>query len=91
MWPAPGLVHPANLPQGSIWFPNEDAVNGAYLTSNPLTGSGTVTGLSLANPGAGYATAPTVTITGAGAATATAQTTGISAQSDQSYLVSRVS
>jgi hypothetical protein len=90
LWPAPGAVHPANLPQGSIYQPNQSALTGAYLTSNPLTGSGTITALGLLNAGAGYVTtAPAVTITGAGAATATT-TLGPAPAVDRSYLQSRV-
>jgi len=90
LWPAPGLVHPNNLPQGSIYQPNQSAGTGALLTSNPLTGSGTITALGLINAGSGYVTtAPAVTITGAGAATATT-TLGTAPAIDRSWLQSRV-
>jgi hypothetical protein len=79
----PGLVDPSNIPPNVN--ANADSVNGAKLTSNALTGSGTLTGVGVINFGGGYqttaptvnvavasGTAPTVTMTiGAGSATAT--------------------
>lgn len=89
LWPAPGLVHPSCTPQGSIYQPNISA-QGALLTSNPLTGSGTVTAIMILDPGGNYSgTAPAVTITGAGAATGTV-TLGAAPTTDRSFLQSRV-
>lgn len=65
--PPPGLVYPSNAAPGNQ---NTSAV-GAQLTSAALTGSGTLTGLTILNPGGGYTTAsPSVTFTGGGAAIA---------------------
>lgn len=71
-WPAPGLVYPTNLPGGefAMFEPNK-SLTGCQLTSNALTGSGTLTGLGIIDAGFGYTATPTITITGAGAATAT--------------------
>jgi hypothetical protein len=66
--PPPGLVFPTNAVAGNQ---NTSPV-GAQLTSNALTGSGTVTGLVMINFGTGYtAVTPTATITGVGAAAST--------------------
>jgi hypothetical protein len=67
--PPPGLVHPNNAVPGNQ---NTSTTGGALLTPVALTGSGTLTGVGVINPGAGYITAqPTVAVTGAGAATVT--------------------
>lgn len=69
--PPPGLVFPTNAVPGNQ---NTSPV-GAQLTSVALTGSGTVTGVTIVNAGTGYtAIAPAITVTGAGAATATVAT-----------------
>jgi hypothetical protein len=72
-FPAPGLVYPTNLPAGSVFAPNI-SLAGCQLTSQPLTGSGTLTGIGILDYGYGYdgTHIPTVSITGVGAATATA-------------------
>ena len=88
-WPAPGLIHPSMQPPGSVYQANM-VVTGALLTSTALTGSGTITGLQVLDPGGGYSgTAPVVTVTGAGAATATS-TLGPAPAVDRSFLQSRV-
>jgi hypothetical protein len=63
--PPPGLVFPANAVPGNQ---NTSPV-GAQLTSNALTGSGTLTGVVMINNGGGYTGTPTGTVTGVGAAT----------------------
>lgn len=76
--PAPGLVFPANAIPGN----QNTSATGAQLTSNALTGSGTVTGLVMVNYGTGYSTlTPTATITGVGAATSTLTTSATTAVS----------
>jgi hypothetical protein len=73
-FPPPGLVAPSNLPGGSLYNPNISTGLGCLLTSNALTGSGTLTGIGILNYGATYdgTHIPTVTIVGCGAAAATA-------------------
>lgn len=69
-----GTGQPPWLPNIN-WPLNVPLSGGAVLTVNSvLTGSGTLTGLIMTNPGLGYTgtTIPTITITGAGAAAATA-------------------
>ena len=62
-FPAPGLVYPSNAVPGN----QNTSATGAQLTSVALTGSGTLTGLVVLNPGGGYTTAsPAVTFTGGG-------------------------
>lgn len=62
--PAPGLVYPSNAVPGN----QNTSATGAQLTSVALTGSGTLTGLVVLDPGGGYTTAsPAVTFTGGGA------------------------
>jgi hypothetical protein len=69
--PPPGLVFPANAVPGN----QNTSPTGAQLTSVALTGSGTLTGVVVINPGTGYtAIAPAATVTGVGAATATLNT-----------------
>lgn len=65
--PPPGLVFPTNAVAGNQ---NTSAV-GAQLTPVALTGSGTVTGVTVINNGSTYTGTPTGTITGVGAATVT--------------------
>lgn len=89
LWPAPGTLNPACTPQGSIYQANINSAAGVLLTSNALTGSGTVTALMVLDPGGAYAVAPAVTITGAGAATGTSAI-GAAAAVDRSFLQSRV-
>ena len=77
IFPAPGLINPANLWAGSPYQPNlATGTLGALLTGNPLTGSGTLTGLVMTYFGYGYtgATIPTITFGGTslGSAAATA-------------------
>jgi hypothetical protein len=73
--PAPGLVFPGNAVPGN----QNTSSAGAQLTSIALTGSGTLTGLVITNPGGGYTSAnPAVTFTGGAggvASTATVATT----------------
>ena len=65
--PAPGLVYPGNAVAGN----QNTSATGAQLTSIALTGSGTLTGLVIVNPGGGYTTSsPSVTFTGGGASIA---------------------
>lgn len=68
--PAPGLVFPSNAIAGN----QNTSSTGVQLTSVALTGSGTLTGIVVVNPGTGYTgtTIPAVTVAGVGAATATA-------------------
>lgn len=65
--PTPGLVFPTNAVPGN----QNTSATGAQLTSNALTGSGTVTGLVMINNGTAYTGTPTATITGVTAATST--------------------
>ena|SRR5579872_1599481 len=65
--PPPGLVFPANAVPGN----QNTSPTGAQLTSNALTGSGTLTGVVMINNGGGYTGTPTGTVTGVGAATVT--------------------
>ena len=62
--PAPGLVFPSNAVPGT----QNTAATGAQLTPNALTGSGTLTGIVMSNPGTNYSgtTIPTITIAGGG-------------------------
>src|SRR5215471_3520422 len=89
-WPAPGTINPANVWPGTLFQPNITD-NGALLTGNALTGSGTLTGLNIIYGGGGYAAAPTISFAGgtllAAAATATI---GAAAATDTSYLQSKV-
>jgi hypothetical protein len=66
-YPAVGLVYPTNLPAGSVFQPNV-SLSGCQLTSNPLTGSGTLTGIGILSYGGTYdgTHIPTVTISGGG-------------------------
>lgn len=76
--PPPGLVFPANAVPGN----QNTSPTGAQLTSLSLTGSGTLTGVTMINSGTGYtAIAPAITVTGVGAATATANTSSAAAVS----------
>lgn len=72
-FPAPGTVYPTNLPPGSV-FQQNLSLTGCQLSSNPLTGSGTLTGLAILNYGFGYdgTHIPSIGITGCGSAAATA-------------------
>lgn len=77
--PPPGTVNPASAIPG-----NQNltlGTGGALLTSNALTGSGTLTGIIVVASGSGYTSAsPTVTITGGSggvAATVTIGTTSL--------------
>jgi hypothetical protein len=59
--PAPGLVFPSNAVPGN----QNTSATGVQLTSIALTGSGTLTGLVIDNPGGGYTSSSrTVTFTG---------------------------
>lgn len=65
--PAPGTVFPSNAVPGN----QNTSATGAQLTSIALTGSGTLTGLTIINYGGGYTTAaPAITFTGGGASIA---------------------
>lgn len=69
--PPPGSVFPANAVPGN----QNTSATGAQLTSVALTGSGTLTGLTIVNSGGGYTTAnPAITFTGGGAAIAATMT-----------------
>jgi hypothetical protein len=82
----PGLVFPTNAVPGNQ---NTSPV-GAQLTSNALTGSGTLTGLKIIDAGAGYTASPTLTITGITAATATATVGNTTPAVDTSFQQPRV-
>jgi hypothetical protein len=71
-FPPPGTVYPTNLPAGSLYQPNI-SLSGCQLVSQPLTGSGTLTGVGILNYGFGYdgTHIPGISITGCGAAAAT--------------------
>jgi hypothetical protein len=73
IYPPPGTVYPTNLPPGSPYEGNKSPT-GCQLTSNALTGSGTLTGIGIIQNGVLYdgTHIPTITITGCGAAAATA-------------------
>jgi hypothetical protein len=86
-WPATGWINPANVWPGTVFQPNITQ-NGALIMGNPLTGSGTITGVNIVYVGGGYASAPTPTITG-GTLTGTPAVTltvGAAAATDTSYL-----
>lgn len=71
--PAPGLVYPSNAVPGN----QNTSATGAQLTPAALTGSGTLTGLTINNPGGGYTTAsPAVTFTGGAGGVAATATVG---------------
>lgn len=72
--PSPGIVAPGNAVPGNQ---NTSQSTGALLTSAALTGSGTLTGIGVINPGGGYTTAsPTVTFTGGSGSVAATVTIG---------------
>lgn len=86
--PAPGLVFPTNAVPGN----QNTSPTGAQLTPVALTGSGTLTGIIVGNPGSGYtSSSPSVTFTGGAggvAATVTIGTTTLAAATF--YLTPRV-
>jgi hypothetical protein len=53
-WPAPGLIDQQNVWPGTEYQPNIDNVKGALIIGNPLTGSGTLTGVVVTYGGSGY-------------------------------------
>lgn len=67
-WPAPGLINQANVWPGTIYQPNipVNPSQGALIVGQPLTGSGTVTGINIIYNGAGYTGTATPAITFAG-------------------------
>jgi len=71
-WPAPGLVAPQNVWPGTLYQPRIDAVRGALLQGNALTGSGTLTGVVVIYGGGNYSAAPAITFAATGLAGATA-------------------
>lgn len=89
-WPAPGLITPFNIWPGTIFQPNISP-QGALLVGQPLTGSGTVTGINVIYGGGGYTGAPGITFAGGpltgAAATAAAPT---AAAIDTSYVQAKV-
>ena len=90
-WPAPGTINPANVWPGTVYQPNipVNASQGALIIGNPLTGSGTITGITVIYGGGGYAAAPAVTIAGgtlAGTPAATAVLDAGTIGNDTSYL-----
>jgi hypothetical protein len=91
-WPAPGLINQANMWPGSIFQPNLNNPNGALLTSNPLTGSGSVTALVVTYGGGGYTTAaaPAITFAGAPAGAAATSTVAANGSTDTSYIQAKV-
>jgi len=94
-WPAPGLINQANVWPGTIFQPNipVNTTQGALLTGNALTGSGTLTGLVVIYSGGFYATASPPTISFAGGTltgmTATATVTTAPAN-DVTFLQAKV-
>jgi hypothetical protein len=77
VWPAPGLINPANAWNGFPYQSNlVTGTTGALLTGAALTGTGTLTAIVMTAFGGGYSanTIPTVTLAGTslGAAAATA-------------------
>lgn len=84
--PPSGLVFPTNAAPGN----QNTSPTGAQLTSIALTGSGTLTGLKVINPGAGYTSSPTLVVSGMTAATATATVGNTTPASDTSFLQPRV-
>jgi hypothetical protein len=91
-WPAPGSINPANVWPGTIYQANI-AQNGALLTGNPLTGSGTLTGINLVYGGGGYPTAtpPTISFVGGTLTGATASANApIALANDTSWLQAKV-
>lgn len=84
--PPGGLVFPGNAVPGN----QNTSATGAQLTSNALTGSGTLTGLKIIDGGAGYTASPTLTITGLATATATATVANTTPANDTSFQQPRV-
>ena len=86
--PPPGLVFPTNAVEGN----QNTSPTGAQLTSNALTGSGTLTDLKLIYPGNNYTGTPTVTISGGGISGATGTVTvgNTTPVNDVSFFLPRV-
>lgn len=86
--PPPGLVFPANAVPGN----QNTSPTGAQLTSNALTGSGTLTDLKLIYPGNGYTGTPTISFSGGGLTSATATVTvgNTTPANDVSFFLPRV-
>jgi hypothetical protein len=86
--PAPGLVYPGNAVAGN----QNTSPTGAQLTSNALTGSGTLTDLKLIYPGNGYTGTPTISFSGGGLTSATATVTvgNTTPANDLSFFLPRV-
>ena len=86
-WPGPGSINSANVWPGTVYQP-DIAPNGALISGNPLTGSGTVTGITVIAGGGGYATAPAVSFAGGTLTgmTATAVLDATAAATDTSYV-----
>ena len=84
--PPSGLVFPTNAVPGH----QATGATGAQLTSNALTGSGTLTGIKIISFGSGMTSSPTLTVTGAGAGTATATVSNTTPVSDTSFVQPRV-
>lgn len=87
-WPAPGTINPQNVWPGTVYQPNIDSTAGALIVGQPLTGSGTVTGITILYSGGGYAAAPAITFAGGPltGATATAVLNAGTIGPDTSYL-----
>jgi hypothetical protein len=86
-WPATGWINPANVWPGTKFQANITQ-NGALIMGNPLTGSGTITGVNIIYGGGGYATAPAATVAGGTLTGTPAVTLTLSggAAADTSYL-----
>lgn len=84
--PPSGLVFPSNAIPGN----QATGATGAQLTSNALTGSGTLTGIKIITNGSGMTSSPTLTITGMTAATATATVANTTPVNDTSFVQPRV-
>ena len=84
--PPSGLVFPSNAVPGN----QSTGATGAQLTSNALTGSGTLTGIKIITNGSGMTSSPTLTVTGAGAGTATATVANTTPVTDTSFVQPRV-
>jgi hypothetical protein len=86
-WPATGWINQANVWPGTVFQPNITR-DGALIMGQPLSGSGTITGVNIIYGGGGYSAAPTATIAG-GTLTGTPAVTltvGAAAATDTSYL-----
>lgn len=73
----------------AVTFSAPDITGGILATGTPiLDGNGTVTGVTITDPGAGYTSAPTATFTGANANVATANVVSLTSSVSDAIFVS---